>query len=221
MRAIRLTATVLAIALLLPIFASATATPVAASSRSCTGWTSRLKPPETIRVLRRTGQVVEVRFRAYVARVMVSGEWPDWLPYGTLEAGAFAAKQYGWYYALEGNHRYGYVKDGKCYDVKDSTIDQMYAHFGKPTRRQKDARDAMWDLSLRRESGDGHKRFILTGYRSYGSSSVCAADAHGWKLYASSSQDCGDRGWSGRKILRRYYGEWRVSFRVAAGEGTR
>lgn len=213
MRAIRLTAAAIALALLLPVLVPASATPVAASTRSCTGWTSRSQPPKTIRVLRRTGQVVEVRFKAYVARVMVSGEWPDRLPYGTLQAGAFAAKQYGWYYALEGNHRYGYVKNGKCYDVKDSTIDQMYAHFGKPTERQKRARDAMWDLSLRRESNDGRQRFILTGYRSDGGSSVCGRDAHGWKLYATSSQDCGDRGWGGKRILKRYYGNWRVSFR--------
>ncbi len=213
MRAIRLTAAAIALAVLLPVFVPASATPVAASTRSCTGWTSRSEPPKTIRVLRRTGQVVEVRFKSYVARVMVSGEWPDWLPYGTLEAGAFAAKQYGWYYALEGNHRYGYVKDGKCYDVKDSTIDQLYAHFGNPTERQKRARDAMWDLSLRREGRDGRQRFILTGYRSYGWSNTCGRDAHGWKLYATSSQDCGDRGWSGKRILKQYYGKWRVSFR--------
>jgi len=213
MRPIRLTAAALAVALLLPVFVPATASPVEASTRSCTGWTSRVEPPKTIRVLRRTGQVVEVRFRAYVAKVMVSGEWPDWLPYGTLEAGAFAAKQYGWYYALAGNHRSTYFKNGKCYDVKDSTIDQMYAHFGKPTARQKAARDAMWDLSLRREGNDGTKRFILTGYRSYGGSTNCGNDAHGWKLYATSAHDCGDRGWSGRKILKQYYGEWRVTFR--------
>lgn len=213
MRPIRLTAAALAVALLLPVFVPASASPVEASSDSCTGWTSRTEPPETIRVLRRTGQVVEVRFRAYVARVMVSGEWPDWLPYGTLEAGAFAAKQYGWYYALAGNHRDGYVKNGKCYDVKDSTVDQMYAHFGKPTARQRAARDAMWDLSLRRESNDGRQRFILTGYRSYGGAETCGNDAHGWKLYATSAQDCGDRGWSGRQILKQYYGRWRVSFR--------
>ncbi|MBA3851686.1 MAG: SpoIID/LytB domain-containing protein [Chloroflexi bacterium] len=215
MRAIRLAAAALALALL-PVFVPGTASPVAADSRSCTGWTSRIVPPETIRVLRRTGQVVEVPFRDYVARVMVSGEWPDWLPYATLKAGAFASKQYAWYYALAGNHRSTYVKDGKCYDVKDSTIDQMYAHFGKPTERQKRARDAMWDLSLRRESGDGRIRFILTGYRSFGGSYECGKDADSWKLYATSAQDCGDRGWTGRQILTRYYGGWRVSFRGEA-----
>ncbi|CAN5731850.1 hypothetical protein BH24CHL8_BH24CHL8_10660 [soil metagenome] len=216
MRAIRLTAAALALAVLLPVFVPGTASPVAASGRSCTGWTSRTVPPETIRVLRRTGQVVEVGFRRYVARVMVSGEWPDWLPYGTLVAGAFASKQYGWYYALAGNHRDGYVKDGECYDVKDSTIDQLYAHFGDPTERQKRARKAMWDLSLRREGRDGRKHFILTGYRSYGGSDLCGRDAHGWKLYATSAHDCGDLGWSGEKILKRYYGGWRVSFREQA-----
>lgn len=212
MRPIRLTVAALALALFLPVFAPQTASPVQAGTGSCTGWTSQVHPPKTIRVLRRTGQVVEVRFRVYVARVMVSGEWPSWLPYGTLQAGAFAAKQYGWYYAMKGNHRDGYVKDGKCYDVKDSTDDQLYAHFGDPTDKQKRARDAMWPLSLRREGRDGVKRFILTGYRSYGGSSLCGQDAHGWKLYATSAHDCGERGWGGRKILRRYYGGWRVSF---------
>jgi peptidoglycan hydrolase-like amidase len=209
MRAVRLAAGAITLALL--PFVMSPAQPVAAGS--CTGWTSRTEPPPTIRVLRRTGQVVEVPFKRYVARVMVSGEWPSRLPFGTLVAGAFAAKQYGWYYALRGHHRSGYVKDGKCYDVKDSTADQLYAHFGNPTDKQRRARDRMWDLSLRRESNDGRARFILTGYRYSGGSSYCGGDANGWKLYETSAVDCGERGWSGKRILRRYFGGWRVSFR--------
>lgn len=205
---VRLVAAVFAVSILL--LGSPPSTAVAGGS--CTGWTSRTKPPETIRVLRRTGQVVEVPFRRYVAHVMVAGEWPSYLPFGTLVAGAFAVKQYGWYYALEGHHRDGYRKDGKCYDVKDGTGDQLYAHFGDPTDKQRRARDRLWGLSLRREDGVGDKRFILTGYRYDGGADTCGRDATGWKLYEVSADHCGELGWSGKRILRTYYGGWRVSF---------
>jgi hypothetical protein len=172
----------------------------AATGSSCTGWTSQVDPPRTIRVLRtRTGKVQKVDFRRYVAEVMASGEWPDYLHQTTLEAGAVATKQYAWYYALKGHHRHYYRSGGRCYDVRDDTQDQLFRPEGaKPTAKQRRAIDATWGLSLRKEG-----RFFLTGYRA-GVTSECAADANGWKLYALSVEACAREGWSRQRIQRAY-----------------
>lgn len=172
--------------------------PVAAGS-SCTGWTSTVNPPKTIRVLNRRRNAVEtVDFRKYVKRVMASGEWPSRLKMATLEAGALATKQYAWYYAMKGHHRSQYVHKGRCYDVRDDTNDQLYKHYATPDARQKAAVDKTWGLSLRKNG-----RFFLTGYRA-GSSGGCATDANGWKLYAKSVEACARMGWSYKRILNKY-----------------
>jgi hypothetical protein len=176
------------------------APPPAAASSSCTGWTSKAQPPQTIRVLRTSsGRVEKVDFRRYVAEVMASGEWPSHLNTATLEAGALATKQYAWYYTLKGNHRPHYVSGGKCYDVRDDTMDQLYRpERADPTSRQWAAINKTWDLTLRKSG-----RFFLTGYRA-GTTSACAADANGWKLYARSVNNCANQGWSSTRILNRY-----------------
>lgn len=168
-----------------------------------TSWTSKKEPPESILVLRTaTGKVEEVGFKRYVAVVMASGEWPSSLPVALLEAGALATKQYGWYYALEGNHRDGYKNAaGKCYDVRDDSNDQVYRpESAEPTDKQKAARDELWGLSLRKND-----KFFLTGYRQ-GSATKCAQDHDEWKLYARSAEDCADRlGYDSIEILHAYY----------------
>jgi len=197
--ALRVTLGVIFALSLLSAVELSTPTPVAAAA-SCTGWTSKASPPQTIRVLRtRSGRVDKVDFRRYVAEVMASGEWPSRLNMATLEAGALATKQYAWYYALKGHHRAHYVSRGKCYDVRDDTMDQLFRpERATPTRRQWQAIDKTWDLTLRKSG-----RFFLTGYRA-GSTRTCAADANGWKLYAQSVNSCAKRGWSSTRILNRY-----------------
>lgn len=192
------------------LFSVAPAAPVAAGS--CTGWTSRTVPPRTVRVLLvRSGVVRTVPFRTYVARVMASGEWPSRLPYQTLVAGAFATKQYAWYHALAGHHRSSYrTRSGRCYDVRNDTVDQLYFRGAHPTAKQRRAVDALWRVSLRRNG-----RFILTGYRAANHSRRCGRDADGWHLFALSATHCGRLDLSARQILRRYYGGSRVTFVVA------
>jgi hypothetical protein len=130
---------------------------------------------------------------------MASGEWPGRLRRAALEAGAVATKQYAWYYTLKGNHRPGYSRNGTCYDVRDDTTDQLYRpQRAKPTSKQKAAVNKTWGLTLRKGG-----RFFLTGYR-LGSSSTCAADANGWKLYETSVNACARKGWTFQRILRRY-----------------
>jgi len=184
--------------MLMPV-ATFEAPPVFAGG-SCTGWQSKYVPPETIRVRRADDRVETVDFRRYVGVVMAK-EWPGWVPEQAREAGAVAVKQYGWYYALEGHHRSSYVNaKGQCYDVKDSTIDQLYrpemVTVGEKIWR---VVDATWGLSLRKSG-----RFFLTGYRA-GTSSVCASDVTGFKLFAKSVIDCANKGWSREKIQTVYY----------------
>ena len=179
------------------------ADPPPAHAACGTNWQSKKEPPESIRVLRTaTGKVEEVGFKRYVAVVMASGEWPSSLPVALLEAGALATKQYGLYYALEGNHRDGYKNAaGKCYDVRDDSNDQVYRpETAEPTDKQKAARDELWGLSLRKND-----KFFLTGYRQ-GSDVQCAEDHNEWKLYATSAKDCAKRlDYDSIEILHAYY----------------
>jgi hypothetical protein len=189
------------------LFAVVPPQPVEAGS--CTGWESRREPPRSVRVLlTRSGKVVKVGFKTYVAKVMASGEWPSYLPKALLTAGAFAAKQYAWYYTLRGHHRDWYrTRSGACYDVRNDTNDQLFYRGAKPTKKQWNAVNRLWRTSLRRKD-----RFILTGYRAASTSSVCARDANGWHLFARSAADCARKDISGKGILRRYYGDHLVRF---------
>jgi hypothetical protein len=181
--------------------------PAAASGRSCTGWESRKVEPNYIRVLdTRTRKVHKVKFKRYVAQVMASGEWPGRLPYAALIAGAQAVKQFGWYYALKGNWRGG-RSGGKCYDVDNTTNYQLWQHWAVPTPKQKRAVNAVWGLSLWK----WNLRFFLTGYRT-GYSRVCASDVNGWKLFERSVVACAKKGWSGKRILHRYFTKTAMRF---------
>ncbi len=90
------------------------------------------------------------------------------------------------------------MRAGKCYDVRDDTIDQLYKHYATPDARQWKAVDKTWALTLRKNG-----RFFLTGYRA-GTSGTCGADANGWKLYAKSVEACARQGWTYTRILGRY-----------------
>ncbi len=173
---------------------------VARAEAACTRWTSRLYPPPSVRVLRTaTGRVQTVDFRYYV-NVVLAAEMPSYYPMETLKANAVAVKQYAWYHVL--HHRSWYVTgSGVCYDVKDSTADQVYnpARY-VPTDRQKYAVSKTWPVSIRK-----YTKFIMTGYRA-GSWVRCGADRNGWLLYQHSAYDCGKRGYTRKQILSLYYG---------------
>jgi hypothetical protein len=193
----RLIAAVLAISALIPAYGAVPLPALAGSS--CTGWKSTVVPPDYIRVGRGDGSVDVVPFRKYVG-VVAAREWPYWLPVAARRVGAIAVKQYGWYFTLAGHHRTGFVNShGKCYDVTDSTRDQLY----KPekthvTRRTWRSVDYTWSISLRKNGN-----FFMTGYR-YGADVRCGADADGRLLYERSVVDCAHRGKSTYAILNRY-----------------
>lgn len=192
---------VLAVLLALPIAASfAAADPASVAGMagpSCSSHASLTRPPDSIRVLRRkSGRIEVVNFRKYVVTVM-GKEWPSYLPQAVVEAGAVAVKQYAWYHAVYSSRSSG----GRCFDVRDSTGDQLY----KPNRSRirpdhYAALDATWNVSLRKDG-----RFFMTGYRR-GFKVRCGRDATGYKLFARSATQCARKGDGWQQLLRTYYG---------------
>lgn len=171
--------------------------PVAASaSGQCTDWSSINQPPTTIAVYRVSeGFVERVDFKHYVARV-VSREW-NVEQVELRKAGAVAVKQYAWYHVL---HWRGGMYGGKCFDVRDSTADQLYS--GKPINeipnRVWNAVNATWTWRLYRDG-----KLPMTGYRR-GDDVPCASNG-GYRLYVRSARRCAEKGWSAAKILTTYY----------------
>ena len=195
----------------LTLAASAVALPSTAATveaaTACTHWRSTYTPPETIRVLRSygsaSGKVQIVPFRSYVENVM-AWEWPETYPTHALRAGAVAVKQFGWYHARK--WRGGKTSSGVCYDVKDSSVDQV---FRPETRsagpRQLKAVAATWNLTIRRTRHGKPGRFILTGY-SPGSIATCGAEKNGYRLYQKGVKACAKAGLTFEQIARVYYG---------------
>jgi hypothetical protein len=171
----------------------------ARAGSSCSGWNSTTQPPQAIRVLRhRTGRVVTVNFQRYVVTVM-GKEWPSYLPFQVIEAGAVAVKQYGWYHALDGHQRVS--RRGQCYDVIDTTRDQLYnPHKARVRPIHRRAVAATWDTTLIKRG-----KFFMTGYRR-GDKRRCGRDATGYKLFARSATRCAHGGHDWLSILRIYYG---------------
>ena len=172
--------------------------PVAAKAHKqhCTQWTSESQPPPDIAVYRVSeGKVERVEFKLYVARV-ASREWN--IEQGALRtAGALAVKQYAWYHVL---HYRGGKFNGRCFDVRDTTADQLYSD--KPRHQIPHtvwhAVNATWSWHLMREG-----KFPMTGYRQ-GPRVGCAENA-GYRLYVRSAKQCAKQGWSAERILEKYY----------------
>jgi peptidoglycan hydrolase-like amidase len=168
----------------------------AAAPEQCTKWSSTTEPPPTIRVFRvNEGFVDQVDFKDYVIRV-VSREWN--VDQGALrKAGAVAVKQYAWYHVL---HYRGGKFNGACFDVRDTTADQLYAAKPIeqiPSRVKKSVNDT-WSWTVRR--GD---KFPMTGYRR--GEDVGCGDNAGYHLYVRSARKCAKQGWSADRILALYY----------------
>ncbi len=192
----RLVGAVAVLAITLGALAFPSAEPVKAGS-SCTGWSSRLVPPTSIRVYRtKLKRTVTVPFRTYVETVMAA-EWGPTHPMAALRIGAVAAKQYAWYHAM--TWRGGRDPQGRCYDVVDSSRDQVYDPSETISARHREAVASTWDVSLRKGS-----RFFMTGYRA--GTGSCLANRDGWRLYQRDASDCVRRyGWTDEKLSRVFY----------------
>lgn len=167
-----------------------------AQPQQCTDWKSTTEPPPSIKVYRVSeGRIDTVDFKDYVLRV-VSREW-NVKQAALRQAGAVAVKQYAWYYVL---HYRGGKYNGNCYDVKDTTADQLYAEKAIPSLPDpvKTAVDATWTWTLHRGNV-----FPMTGYRR-GADVACGANA-GYHLYVKSARKCASDGWSAQQILAKYY----------------
>ena len=168
---------------------------------ACTGWTSESDPPATIRVLRTAGAdagtVAVVPFRDYV-NVVMAAEWGPGNPTEALRAGAVAVKEYAWYRAMVWRGKT--ADDGSCYDVVDSTVDQVYApEAHAPVGPLTAAVDATWAITALRS---GH--LFATHYEG-GSNVGCAADADGRRLFQNSAMRCARDGMTAEAILGAYY----------------
>ena len=161
-----------------------------------------MTPPATIRVLRSATKTVQtVDFETYV-KVVMAAEWPYSWPIESLRAGAVAVKQYAWYYTM---HYRGGTGTGGCYDVSDSTTDQLYKpETYTPAASHIQAVESTWAESITKNGS-----FILTGYRS-GSDVACGTDADGSHLYQASARRCALDGKTGEEILHVYFdpGSW-------------
>jgi len=174
----------------------------ARAADSCTGWTSDSVPPTTIRVLRTVGPangtVQIVPFQAYV-NVVMAAEWGPSDPIEALRAGAVAVKEYAWYWTIV--WRGGTATDGSCYDVVDSTVDQLYSPETRaPSPSELAAVQATWGESLLK----GGLLFV-THYNA-GADVPCGANADGRHLLQISAEHCAAGGMTADVILQTYYG---------------
>jgi hypothetical protein len=194
-------AVTLGAALLLPaglFVAPGVAAAVLPGGNDCSRYTNTTRPPAYIRVYRhKSGKIVRVPFRRYVITVL-GKEWPSYLPQAVVEAGAVAVKQYAWYHVLHGPR---HTRDGRCFDVRDGTGDQLYKpHRARVGADHYSAVDATWTISLLKNG-----KLFMTGYRR-GRNGRCGRDATGWKLFARTGARCAHRGKDFLQILRIYYG---------------
>ncbi len=155
------------------------------SRRSCTGYSSQLTPPATIRVLVHipTIQVLTVPFETYVENVLPD-EWvPSW-DGDALKAGAVAVKSYAWYWVT---HYGGYLNtSANCFDVTDDTSFPMYrANSASP--RTTTAVQQSWPV-VAREGG----QVLQASYRADLNSPAegCGVGATGATLSQYGTQNC-------------------------------
>jgi len=222
----------------LPAFAKGTdplSPPLVQDDSMCTAgpthWNDELHPPDSVRVLRSrgptSGKVDVVPLWKYVGRV-VRAEYSSGSskPYPWMHVGALTVKEYAWYYAMHwrGGKVPVYDTDGTtvigydCYDLKDTTADQIYTDLkhpkndpvtwidaNVPTAANLEAMRESWHLSIRKwQTSENKSRLFLTGYRS-GKQVPCGQDATGFKIYQKSLRDCGAKGLTLEETLREYF----------------
>jgi hypothetical protein len=186
---------------------------VASAAASCSGFSSNITPPSTIRVLifgshdaRGKGiagteqGISTVPFRDYV-RDVLPDEWVRSWPQDSLRAGAIAVKTYGWYMGNGG--RQGSWQ-GHCFDVRDDITYQRYIPGSrKPETDQ--AISATWDTTATR----GGAIFLASFQRTLTGNlaEACGAGRAGTPntLSQYGSKQCADSRIGWQQILSTYY----------------
>ncbi len=195
----RRTATALLLAVLVASFGAFPGLTAPVAAASCSNWTSEAQPPASIRVFRAaSGAVDTVNFKVYVKNVL-SREWIGSWTTESLRSGALAIKNYAWYQVL---HWRGYVADGsgQCFDVFDTTRDQVYDPSRATWPSAAAAVDSTWS-TLALKNG----RIFPTYYNAGSAYEACGANANGWKMYQWGTQACGLNGKSAAQIMAIYY----------------
>jgi Stage II sporulation protein len=180
------------------VAAPMTAPTPASAAGECGSYRSETVPPASIRVFRtRTGAVETVGFRTYVKNVL-SREWISSWTTESLRSGALAVKNYAWYQVL---HWRGYVNEaGACFDVFDSTRDQVYDPSRPTYASMAAAVDATWG-TLAHKGG----RIFPTYYNAGAAGERCGANANGWQMFQWGTQACGLAGKTAAQIIGTYY----------------
>lgn len=188
----------------------------AAAPASCTKWTSSTTPPDTIKVLiTRSGpqRVATVPFRSYVGDVLPNEWQPGWRA-AALQADAIAAKQYAWYFAMNGGH--GGALGGACYDVTDNTSSQVYtAGSNKPATNA--AIDATWGVRVTRNGALFPTSYQATLTNNQGEACGAGLSRYPGVLSQWGSQNCAVAGKNFADILSTYYPGTQL---VQAGAGS-
>jgi len=109
-----------------------------AVTASCSGYYSDVTPPPTIRILY-NNQVWTRDFKTYVKEVLPR-EWVVGWKLESLQAGAMAVRNYGWYAVNHGPRGW---HNGECFDVYSTTADQVWAPGGTNVRTD-EAVDSIW-----------------------------------------------------------------------------
>jgi hypothetical protein len=167
-------------------------TPPAPTGCRTDGTNSR--PPTTILVYRvASGRVDRVPFKTYVKNVLPN-EWFAGWPAASLDAGAMAVKSYGWYWALHSTRR---TPSGHCYDVRDTTADQVYVP-GSAASSTSAAVDRTWGTRMTRSGNILQAHYCST-------TTACGAWVAGNWMSQNGSRDQAQAGRGYRAILRSYY----------------
>jgi hypothetical protein len=146
-----------------------------------------------------TGVVENVDFNFYVKHVLPN-EWYGGWDQQALDAGAIAAKNYGWYMAEGGRQQWF---GNQCYDVDDTTDYQVFDP-NAPTYPSTDAAvDQTWNYSVLQNGQimETQYRDTLTG----DDNESCGAGANGWDMSQWGSEWCAQDGDTWQQILQAYY----------------
>jgi hypothetical protein len=96
--------------------------------------------------------------------------------------------------------RGGTAGDGSCYDVADSSVDQVYApETRSPAPSEVAAVDATWGIRLLKSGA------LFATHYDGGRDVACGADADGRHLYQNSARRCAEGGMLAVAILQTYY----------------
>ncbi len=150
--------------------------------------------PSSILVYRvNLGRVDRVSFKAYVKNVLPN-EWVSSWPTASLKAGAMAVKSYGWYWALHSTRQTAW---GACYDVRDTTSDQVYKP-GSAVSSTSNAVDATWGTRMTRSGNILQAHYCST-------TTACGAWVDGNWMSQYGSRDMANAGKGYAAILKHYY----------------